>query len=409
MKRTAKINLLHRDAPNSQQQTGSSPAAMTLGQLQRNYQAILQTRAIYYPVAYQFLRKLGAGRQGEVFLGLRQGARGCITEHAIKVFDPGIYRSPEEYWSDMGRIASQISQLQRLQSPNIVTRHTYEETYGIGYVQMEAVDGIDLRSFLSREHLDIAMKRSTASEMAEFTRHMFRLDGNRICMRPGLTLYILRGVLRGLERLHAMNFLHSDVKPANIMFDRLGFVKLIDFGRAVTAGEELSFLFGSPLYMSIETHEQKPGGPDSDLFSVGLVALEMLRGRPLLDDPEASLETLLAVKRGLATTLDSLLPTEVLDSADIVSMIRKLLHADPADRYSDAKEADAGTEGLGKIDKRLVQEGQDTDYERVLSDYLSKLVDPQTNRIEIPQSQSPTSSLALMRDARAVPRGAPYA
>jgi len=396
MKKTAKINLLGRETP-AEKTMAASPSAMTMGQLQRNYQAILDTRAIYYPVAYQFLRKLGQGRQGAVFLGLRQGARGCITEHAIKVFDPSIYRSPEEYWTDMGRIASQISQLQRLQSPNIVTRHTYEETYGIGYVQMEAVDGIDLRTFLSRKHLDLAMEKSTAAEMAEFTRVLFRLEGDRISVRAGLVLYILRGVMRGLERLHGMNFLHSDVKPANIMFDRLGYVKLIDFGRAVTAGEELSFLLGSPMYMSIETHERRPSGPESDLFSVGLVALEMLRGRPLLDEPNPGEKKLLKVKRDLITNLPDLLSAEVLENEDVVPMLRKLLHADTTQRYASAKDADAGHEGLGKMSKRRVQAGQDTEYERVLSDYLAKLVDLQTDRIEMPPDDTAINSSQILR------------
>ena len=59
-------------------------------QLAANYRAILAARAIHYPVAYRFPRELGRGRQGIVFLGLRQGARGCVTRHAIKLFDPSI-------------------------------------------------------------------------------------------------------------------------------------------------------------------------------------------------------------------------------------------------------------------------------------------------------------------------------
>jgi serine/threonine protein kinase len=231
--------------------------------------------------------------------------------------------------------------------------------------------------------------------MAEFTRVLFRLEGDRISVRAGLVLYILRGVLRGLERLHGMNFLHSDVKPANIMLDRLGYVKLIDFGRAVTVGEELSFLLGSPMYMSIETHERRPGGPESDLFSVGLVALEMLRGRPLVDDPSPSEKALLAVKRDLVKNLPDLLPGDVLKNRDMVSMLRKLLHADTTQRYADAKDADAGHEGLGKISKRRVQAGQDTEYERVLSDYLAKLVDLRTDRIEMPPEEVDASSQVL--------------
>ena len=66
------------------------PSGMTLDHLRKNYESITTASAIYYPVAYQFVRELGRGHQGRVFLALRQGARGCITEHAIKLFDPSI-------------------------------------------------------------------------------------------------------------------------------------------------------------------------------------------------------------------------------------------------------------------------------------------------------------------------------
>ena len=97
-----------------------------------NYQAILQDRAIYYPVAYRLERVLGQGRQGIVFLGLRQGARGCITHHALKLYDPGIYANTQKYWTDMGRIALQVSRLQMVNTPYLVSRDVYEETNGIG-------------------------------------------------------------------------------------------------------------------------------------------------------------------------------------------------------------------------------------------------------------------------------------
>ncbi len=382
--RTAKIDLLAAE-PAAGGLPPPPPTRMSMDQLQRNFQAIQQARCIYYPVAYQFPRKLGQGRQGAVFLGLRQGARGCITEHAIKVFDPQIYRSPEEYWTDMGRIAAQISRLQRLQSPNIVTHHAYEETYGIGYVQMEAVDGVDVRSLLSRRHFDLVMRNSTAAEMARVTQNLFQLEGSRLRLRPGLVLYILRGILRGIERLHAMGFLHADVKPANVMIDRLGYVKMIDFGRAVRIGEELTFLLGSPLYMSIEMHRRQPAGPQSDLFSVGLVALEMLEGRPLTEVPDPEESMLLQLKLSLADELEDRLDDLAHDNGDLVAMVRKLLAPRPTDRYPSAKEADSGREGLIRIDKRRVRAGLEAEYERALADYLAKLVDPRTDRIELPE------------------------
>ena len=361
----------------------TSNSGMTVDELRRHYGSILKARAIYYPVAYQFLRELGRGRQGTVFLGLRQGARGCITEHAIKVFDPDLYRTPEEYWTDMGRIASQISLLQRVQSPNLVSRHSYEETYGIGYVQMESIDGVDLRQLLAGDHLTVAKQRSTPAEWDKFSRTLFRTKRGRISLQPGLVVYVMRNVLRGLEHLHAMHFLHSDVKPANIMIDRLGYVHVIDFGRAVMAGEKLTFLLGSPAYMAPETHRREAGGIQADFFSVGLVGLEMLRGKPIVESPDASEETLLKIKMELPERLESMLPSHVLENEELVSTLRRFIDPDPEKRHPTAKEAEAGAHGLKMVDKQFAQAGLDTEYARDLSDYLAKLVDEKTQRIEI--------------------------
>jgi serine/threonine-protein kinase len=385
----ARIDLIRGDGVGSALEgdglaPGGAPALrMSMDRLRRNYSSILRGKAIYYPVAYQFLRRLGKGRQGEVFLGLRQGARGCITEHAIKVMNPQIYRSPEEYWTDMGRIASQISQLQRVQSPYLVSSHAYEETYGIGYVEMEAIDGVDLGFVLDRKHLRLAMKRSTPAEWSKFTGVLFRLEGERMRFQPGLAVYVVRGVLRGLERLHANNFLHSDVKPANVMMDRLGYIKLVDFGRAVVVGEKMSFLLGSPLYMAPEIHRRQEGGPTSDLYSVGLLTLELLRGQRLLPDGPVDEEKLLQAKLNLPERLEELLPPDVRVNHQLTAILRRLVDPDPAKRFPTAAEAEAGQTGLGLIEKQLVQAGLDAEYDRDLSAYFAKFVDPKTQRVEL--------------------------
>jgi len=368
-----------------QMQTTDMPQPMTMQSLCRNYNAIINAKGIYYPVAYQFPRLLGCGHQGHVFLALRQGARGCITENAVKLYNPALYGSPKEYWTDMGRIAAQISRMQRIQSPNMVSRHSYEETYGIGYVEMEAIDGVDLARLMDRDLLNLAMTRSTPEEWAKFSQTVFRLENNRMRLQPGFVVYLLRGILRGLERLHAMGFLHFDLKPGNVMVDRLGSVKIIDFGRALMVNENVSFLFGSPLYMAPETHRREVGSPQSDLFSVGLIALELLVGEPIITDPTVDEDGLLAVKMQLVYRLEGILPSYVLENTDLVGILRKLLAPAPADRYESAREAEIGESGLAVIDKQLIYAGLDTEYARDLSDYLAKLIDPQTHRIEAPQ------------------------
>ncbi|MCS6770888.1 MAG: serine/threonine protein kinase [Kiritimatiellae bacterium] len=366
----------------------AQPSGKGMSQLVSNYRAIVQARAIYYPVAYRFTKELGRGRQGIVFLGLRQGARGCITRHAIKVFDPGIYPNAKKYWTDMGRIAAQTSKLQLVKSPNLVAPDIYEEYNGIGYVQMERVDGVGLRYLLDGQHLARARRNSTDQEWNTFTDVIFRLERNRIAIQPGVAIYIMRRVLRGLETLHDLGFVHCDVKPSNIMIDRLGYVKLIDYGRANTVNEKLSFLLGTPLFMAPEMHRRETALPQSDIYAVGLVGLEMLRGQPLLDATTTSEADMLNYKMSLCDRLPDLLPEYVRRNAEFVDVMRRFLNPDPRKRFATAQEAESGPRGLILVHKQLALAGQDTEYGRELEGYLAKLVDPRTGQVETEETMA---------------------
>lgn len=355
---------------------GASPGAGSR-QLVANYRAIVAARAIYYPVAYRFPRELGRGRQGIVFLGLRQGARGCVTRHAIKLFDPGIYASAKKYWTDMGRIAAQTSKLQLVQNPALVAPEIYEESNGIGYVQMEVVDGISLRELLDGTHLEQVRARSTPEEWHRFTDVIFRNQNGKLMIQPGIALYILRQALRGLETLHEMGFVHSDVKPANIMIDRLGYVKLIDYGRAMLIDEKITLLLGTPVYMAPEIHAERVARARSDIYSLGLVGLEMLRGERLFPVDRALPEPeLLKAKRELPGRLYDLLPDHVRNNAQFLILLQRFLDPNPAGRFATAEEAEVGGSGLVMLHKQLTLAGKDTEYGRELENYLSKIVNP---------------------------------
>ncbi|MDD4869043.1 MAG: serine/threonine-protein kinase [Kiritimatiellae bacterium] len=371
-----------------------SDSAMTMEQLKRNYESILKKRKIFFPVTYHILREIGSGRQGTVLYAIRYGARDCITEHAIKLFDPRIYRNVEEYWTDMGRIAHQISQFHHLQSPNLVSTDNYEETDGIGYIQMEVIDGLDLRQLMTMENLEAARKRSTSKEWERFSTTIFHFEGGRICLQPGVAVHILRAVLRGLERVHALNFLHSDIKPTNIMIDKLGDVKLVDFGRAVTIGEKVTFLLGSPIYMAPEIHRREPGTAQSDYYSLGLVAIEILSGRRIIEKETFTEDELLRIKIDLPNRLSEILPPYVQANRTLMFILQKFLSPDPAIRYSSAREAEAGEEGLKVISKQLVQANLDAEYNRDLSDFVLKFVDIHEQKTDACMPTVPTSVLS---------------
>jgi serine/threonine protein kinase len=352
-----------------------------LQQLQNSYASIIRDRAIYYPVAYRFEKVLGRGRQGIVFEGLRQGARGCITRHAIKLFDPSIYPNAEKYWTDMGRLANQVSLLHTLRSPNLVSRDSYEEVNGIGYVQMEKVDGVDLRYFLDGKHLEKARKNSSHAEWSHFTDVIFRTIKGKVTLQPGIALYILRKVLYGLDTLHEKNYGHCDIKPSNIMLDCLGNVKLVDYGRAVQLNEKTSFLMGTPLYMAPEVYKGSPYLAQSDLFSVGLLAIELLTGTPIISTPKTDEEELYRKKMALSDHFEEKLPEYISQNEEFVYLLRKFIDPDPNKRYHCAVDAESGSEGLRIVHKQLTQLGKDAVYDRELRSYLRKILPIKENSI----------------------------
>ena len=354
---------------------------ITRRRLIKNYRALIRSRAIYHPVGYRFLREYGRGRQGIVFLGLRQGARGCITRHAIKIYDPGIYTTAARYWADMGRIAYQISRLQSVHSPALASRDSYEEANGVGYVQMEAIEGVNLRYLLSLKHLAPARAHSTREEWAHFTDVIFRLENDRLSIQPGVAVYILRRILRGLETLHESGFVHGDVKPANTMIDQLGYVKLIDYGRAVRINEKPNILLGTPYYMSPETHRRERAHPQADLYSVGLLGIEMLTGRQMI--PARSEAELLQFKLALPDRLPEILPRHVQESDLLTSLLRGLIHPDPEQRSAFIGEAERVEQAFGILQRELVRMDVDADYGRELETYLARIRKSDAKQVEL--------------------------
>lgn len=359
------------------------PISANHAQLIETYHRIVSERTLQHPVLFHFIRELGRGRQGIVFLAVRQGGRGCFTRHAIKLHDPGIYSSAEKYWRDMKRIASQVSILQPIQSDNLVPRETYDEQNGIGFIQMGAIDGIDLQFLLEGTHIAIARSQSTDEEWSHFAQVLFRFDQDRFMLQPGAAFFILSKILMGLMVMHEAGFLHADIKPSNVMLDRMGSVKLVDFGRAVRIGEEISILLGSPLYMAPETHRLESGTPASDFFSSGLVAIEMLSGKPIADPAKMDEEELLALKMKLAPMLPSLLPAHVAEDKAIMRLIRRFIHPNPSQRFATAKEAEDKTYlRLRSIQRKVtLTTGAVPDYGRELQQYLAKITDPETGHV----------------------------
>ncbi|SNR90782.1 Serine/threonine protein phosphatase PrpC [Methylobacillus rhizosphaerae] len=96
---------------------------------------------------------------------------------------------------------------------------------------------------------------------------------------------IIEQVAKGLQAFHRAEMLHQDLRPENIMIDRHGIVKIVDFGSVWVAGlEECDFTEISPVpgtiqYMAPEYFLAGAGSPLSDQFSLGVIAYQMLTGK----------------------------------------------------------------------------------------------------------------------------------
>jgi serine/threonine protein phosphatase PrpC len=96
---------------------------------------------------------------------------------------------------------------------------------------------------------------------------------------------IVEQIAKGLRAFHRMEMLHQDLKPENIMFDKNGVVKIIDFGSVKIAGiaeitpldySAANNILGTLNYTAPEYHAGQRGSVKSDLFSLGVITYEML-------------------------------------------------------------------------------------------------------------------------------------
>jgi serine/threonine protein kinase len=192
---------------------------------------------------------------------------------ALKILAPERENDP----AFAGRFEKEAQALARLSHPNIVTIHDFGEAGGLYFLLMEFVDGVTLRQLL---------------------------NASRVSAREALA--IVPQICDALQFAHDHGIVHRDIKPENILMDRLGRVKVADFGLAKLVGAERSAdlqigskpsqdsnepnrssarltdpdkIMGTPQYMAPE-QVSHPGEVDhrADIYALGVVFYQMLTG-----------------------------------------------------------------------------------------------------------------------------------
>ncbi len=261
---------------------------------------------------YHILKKLGEGGMGQVYLAehVKMGRKSAVkVMNPIMVHDAGA----------IGRFNREAANASRINHPNVAGIYDFGETPdGLVYLAMEFIEGQTLTSIVEARGALPAMRA------AEITRQ----------------------VAEALNVAHDMGIVHRDLKPDNIMItkdhDGLDCVKVVDFGIAKASDSEsqkvtrTGMIVGTPEYMSPEQLGGERLDGRSDIYSLALVAFNMLTGHlPFTGDtPQASMIMRLTDRPRslLEMKPDTTWPSEVQAVMD------KALERDPSARYAKARE-----------------------------------------------------------------------
>ena len=268
---------------------------------------------------YRITEKIGSGGMGDVY---RAHDSKLGRDVALKVL-------PDVFVQDAGRMARFEREAQLLASlnhPNIAAIYGIEEAEGTRCLVLELVDGETLAERIKRGPISIEEALPIALQIA-----------------------------RALESAHEKGIIHRDLKPANIIITPEGTVKVLDFGLAKALAEEFGdsvdlsqsptlsptatragVILGTAAYMSPEQAKDKKVDRRADIWSFGIVLLEMLTGKPAYQGETLS-ETLAAV---MMTEPDwDGLPSTTPASMSVRRLLERCLRKDPMSRLRDIGEA----------------------------------------------------------------------
>jgi serine/threonine protein kinase len=255
---------------------------------------------------YDILREIGRGGMAVVYV-----ARQSDLDRHVALKELSAFHSSDPAFAERFLRESRVAGA--LNHPNIVTVHEYFEHEGTPYIAMEYLPRGSLRPLIGQ--LSLA-----------------QIAG------------VMEGLLSGLNHAACRDIVHRDLKPENLMITAEGRIKIGDFGiakayRQVATGQFLTATgttVGTPAYMAPEQAMAKDIGPWTDLYSVGVMAYELLVGNVPYHDTDTPVAILL---RHVNDPIPA--PRTVNPDLDpgLAEWIEALLEKTPSDRPESAEVA----------------------------------------------------------------------
>jgi serine/threonine protein kinase/tetratricopeptide (TPR) repeat protein len=262
---------------------------------------------------YQIIEELGKGGMGKVYKAFDQEVQ---AKMALKLIKPEVSADK----NTIDRFRNELKIARDISHKNICRMYDLGRE-GVDYfITMEYVSGEDLKSFIRRSRQLVV----------------------------GTAIFIAKQVCEGLVEAHRVGVVHRDLKPGNIMIDKEGNAKIMDFGIARSISVKgitgAGVMIGTPEYMSPEQVEGKEVDQRSDIYSMGIILYEMLTGQvPFEGDTPFTI----GVKQKSETPRD---PKELNAQIpqDLSRLILKCLEKDKERRYQSAGELGADLEKIEK-------------------------------------------------------------
>ncbi|MBT3889088.1 MAG: serine/threonine protein kinase, partial [Planctomycetaceae bacterium] len=335
---------------------------------------IVDQQRLSWTTYHHLTKLLGSGGQGKVYLSQRKGADGFTLPIAIKIFSPERFADESSYAHTMKRHARVAMQIAQIQHDNLLDVQDFVDRKRIRMLVMEWIDGLDLRILLNNQQLAKLEDRVSSSRWKHIN-HVIITDGpKQPQFHPGCAVAIARECLSALEALHRNGIVHGDIKPGNIMIKRTGAAKIIDIGSAFAIDEPPEQRTCTPAYAAPEVLKGEKATPLSDLASLGYVLIELISGR----NPFAGKKTyneMIQAKIDLPQQLKGFIPTGIGNTALLTNFCRRLIAADPGERFHDAYEAHLKQEGAADYHRQLVLESEDNEYEHEIGQWIEETMD----------------------------------